>query len=113
MALPSFKSIVSHDTASVFLNADEFAEMHVMNGTPMPCLLDSNELLDRKQGGGGLERKDGIFTADLLVYVKASDYGPRPKPKTVVRIDQKNYVVADCADEAGIYAITLEANGTW
>lgn len=113
MPLPSFKDILARDTASVFLNEEEFADGHTLNGKAMPCLIDNNELLERQKGGGGTDRKDGLFSADILLFVKADDFGPRPVAAAVVVLDGRPYRVKSCPDEAGIYSMTLEATQGW
>lgn len=113
MPLPPFKSVLATDTAAIFINPAEFGETHTINGKAMPCLIDNNELLERQKGGGGTDRKDGLFSADILIFVKAADFGPRPKAGAVVVLDGRPYRVQSCPDEAGIYSITLEATKTW
>ena len=46
----------------------------------------------------------------LLVYVRAEDYGAKPRIGSGIDLDgRRRYTVLDCTDEGGIYALTLEA----
>ena len=43
----TFKSAIEQDNKEVFLNAQEFADGHTINGKQMPAIVDDNELLER------------------------------------------------------------------
>lgn len=108
MNTPSFKEILNNDIKSVFLNPDEFGEEHMVQGKPMVIVLDDLENINREkkmQSTAG-----GIFAKQILFYVSAEDFGEMPAPNGLVTLDGKRYIVIDVTDEAGIYAITLEAN---
>lgn len=53
---------------------------------------------------------DGVYVRQILLYVAAEDFGSFPARGVLVKLDGKQYQVADATDECGIYAITLEAN---
>ena len=86
----SFKDVIASDVHDTFMNADEFSDMHDLNGKMMPVQVDSNE--------------------QKLIYVAATDYGPMPKQGSLIQFDKRPYKVADAISEDGIYSITLEAN---
>lgn len=103
-----FKDIVKADVHNVFLNLEEFADTHTVNGTEMPVLIDNNEQIEREKRNN--QSMDGIFTNQRLIYVAASDFGPLPKQGSILTLDKRTFRVADAVDEDGIYSITLEAN---
>ena len=39
----SFKELVEQDNRTVFMNLDEFADIHVINGKEIPCIIDNND----------------------------------------------------------------------
>ena len=43
-------------------------------------------------------------------YVAAEDFGEFPPQGVLLKLDGKQYQVADATNECGVYAITLEAN---
>lgn len=104
----TFKDIIKQDVQHTFLNADEFSDMHEINGKMMPVQIDSNEQIEREKRIN--QHMDGIYLNQKLIYVAASDYGPLPKQGSVINFDGKIYKVADAVAEDGIYSITLEAN---
>ena len=103
-----FKNIVREDVHNVFLNIEEFSEIHTINGKSMPVQVDSNEQIEREKRSA--KNIGGIFTKQRLIYVAASDFGPMPKQGSLLTMDNRMFRVADAVDEDGIYSITLEAN---
>ena len=89
-------------------NADEFSDMHDLNGKMMPVQVDSNEQIEREKRFN--QHMDGIYKNQKLIYVAATDYGPMPKQGSLIQFDKRPYKVADAISEDGIYSITLEAN---
>ncbi|MEZ3453519.1 MAG: hypothetical protein K1W17_04030 [Oscillospiraceae bacterium] len=106
MNAPSFKEILNSDIKSVFLNPSEFGEEHNVQGKTMVIVLDDMENIEREKK----VRSDGFFTKQILFYVSAEDFGEMPSPNGLITLDGKRYTVVDATDEAGIYAITLDAN---
>jgi hypothetical protein len=104
----TFKEIISDDIHTVFLNIEEFSDMHTINGVEMPCQLDENEQIEREKRFN--QHMDGVYTNQRLIYVAASDYGPLPKQGSLLTMDGRKFRVVDAIDEGGVYSITLEAN---
>ena len=103
-----FKNIVREDVHNVFLNIEEFSEIHTINGKSMPVQVDSNEQIEREKRSA--KNIEGIFTNQRLIYVAASDFGTMPKQGSLLTMDNRMFRVTDAVDEDGIYSITLEAN---
>lgn len=104
----SFKDILAADVHEVFMNVDEFSDMHTVNGKEMAVQLDTNEQIEREKRMA--QNVDGIYVNQKLIYVAASDFGAMPKQGSTLNLDGKIYRVADAVDEGGIYSITIEAN---
>ena len=104
----TFKDIIKTDVHDVFLNVDEFSDLHMVNGTQMAVQIDDNEQIEREKRFN--QNMDGVFTNQKLIYVAASDFGPLPKQGSLLRLDNRTYTVADAIEEDGVYSITLEAN---
>ena len=76
----------------------------------MHVIIDTNELLDRTQGGS-TTHLDGIYKAHILIYVPVVEYGAKPKIGKLLILDaKKTYVITNVIDEDGIYSLELEAN---
>lgn len=105
-----FKDAIQEDIFSVFLNLDEFADMHTIDGEEMRVIIDSNELIERTAKSGETHT-DGLYKSHILIYVPVEDYGPKPRLGKLLNLDgKKTYVIVDVADEDGIYSMELEAN---
>lgn len=110
----SFKELVEQDNRTVFMNLDEFADIHVINGKEMPCIIDNNEMIDREKRYQYKRSlyADGVYLKEVLLYVKAEDFGSLPAVGRSLTLDKKSYIISDAIDEGGIYSISLEANKT-
>lgn len=104
----TFKDVVKRDVKSIFLNTDEFSEIHTVNGKPMAVQIDNNEQIEREKRYN--QHMDGIYVKQILMFVSAEEYGPLPKQGASVSLDKRVYRVEDAISEDGIYSITLEAN---
>lgn len=110
----TFKELIASDNKKVFMNLDEFSETHVINGKEMPCLIDNNELIDRERRYKYKHSMyaDGIYMKQLLIFVRAEDFGPLPAIGRAITFDKKSYLISDSINEDGIYSLCLEANKT-
>lgn len=104
----NFKEIIRSDIGDVFLNIDEFAVKHNINGKTIPAIIDNNELIEREKKAKS--DMDGVNVKTVLVYVRARDFGALPPVGYLLRIDGSPYLVIDSINEDGVYSITLEAN---
>lgn len=105
----SFKDIIKNDIKNVFLNSEEFADVHkfVIDNEVIEinAQVDSNELIKRENG----KYSDGFYNQHFIVYVNSNEFGAKPKQGAEIKMDGKRYIVIEVADEYGIYSITLEA----
>lgn len=108
MGAPSFKDCIAADISTVFLNRLEFAETHTVNGKEMAVLVDENELLERDKSRMGTHQ-DGLYKSRRLIHVSAVEFGRRPALNSILSLDGRQFKIADCTEEAGMFAITLEA----
>lgn len=108
----TFKEQIARDNHEVFMNLDEFAETHMVNGKEMAVQIDNNELIDREKRYQYKRSLygDGVYLKELLIYVRAEDFGKLPAVGRVLTLDGKTYTVSDAIDEDGIFSLCLEAN---
>ena len=104
----NLRDILSSDLDEVFFDAGDFAETHNINGTDVLCVVDTD--LNKIRSVQDSEQYDGISLTLTRLYVKKSDLPKRPVYDKVFRLDEKPYTVVDCADEAGVWVITLGLN---
>lgn len=108
----NFKETLKNDISRVFLNFEEFGEIHKLNGMDTLVIIDEYELTEREKkikGNVQLEEKQ-LFKKQLLFYVAAEDFGALPSPGKLLNFDGKQYTITDANNEDGIYSISLEAN---
>lgn len=105
MGAPSFKEQIEADLA-VFLNDQEFADGHTIDGKKMTVLVDENELLERDKSKLGTNT-DGLYKARRLIYVSRAEFGPRPAKGRQLNFDGRIFRVEDCTEEDGMLAIEL------
>lgn len=110
MVRKSFKEVMKDDVNNTFMNVDEFADMHTVDGKEIPVLVDDNEIIEREKKMKS--NMDGVYVKQKLIYVKADDFGPLPAIGRQIVFDRKRYMVTDSTDEGGVYTITMEANRT-
>ena len=96
----TFKEQIEQDNRAVFMNLDEFSE------------IDNNEMIDREKRHQYKRDTyaDGVYRKELLIYVKAEDFGKLPAVGRLLNLDGKSYIISDAIDEDGIYSLSLEAN---
>lgn len=109
MESPSFKDILKNDIKAIFLNPEEFGETHTVQGREMTIVLDDIENVEREKKLQSTTA-GGIHARQILMYVAADDFGAFPAPGGLITLDGGRYTVVDATDEAGMYAITMEAN---
>lgn len=106
--MPTFKELLRSDIDNVFMNPDEFASSHTVNGKKMLVTIDNNELIERAKKAKS--NMDGIYVKSTLIYVKAKDFGALPAVGIALNLDGKIFKVTDATNEDGLYSIHLEAN---
>ncbi len=103
----TFKDIIKQDAKDVFVNEDEFAEKHIIDGRELLVIVDGNELLEREKRQRALEK--GTYAKQVLFFVPAIDFGRLPAIGKPMDFDGKRYFVADAIREGTMYSISLEA----
>lgn len=100
----SFKETVDADLG-VFVNLDEFAEEHTIEGKIVNVVLDNNTLQERS-GGAMFD----VGAATLLIYAKTDDLPCRKGYGASINVDGSEYLVQAWDEEMGISTITLIKN---
>ena len=93
-----------NDLDNVFLNLDDFAETHLVEGKEIQCVLD-DEALKTRQGSAEI----GIDESTLLLFAKIEDL-PEKKKGGVLNVDHKIYKIDDWKVNFGMAEIALSQN---
>ena len=102
MGAPSFKDCVAADIHGVFLNTQEFADTHTIDGRKMDAVVE------RDAARGGVHT-DGTYRTRRLLYVDKTDYGGRPMSGKILNLDGREYRVVQEDEAAGVLTIEIEA----
>lgn len=104
----SFKDVLFSDV-DTFLNPDEFAEKHFIDGRQMTVSIDGNEVIERSKKQTDKGRTDGIYEGQIIIYVSRKEFGLLPAIGRKLTMDKREYLIQDAVDEGGMYSITLGA----
>lgn len=100
----SLKDEIEKDINNTFLSLEEFAEIHLVEGKEILCVID-NDSLKSRQGSAEI----GIDESTLLLFAKVSDL-PKKKQGGLLNIDHKIYMIDDWKDNFGMAEIVLHRN---
>lgn len=95
------------DIQNVFLNEDEFAEKHIIDGKEMPASIDEVKLQrnnNNDQEWGNQKKKK----KSIVLYVAGKDFGKLPAANRILVLDGRNYLVKDAVNDSGMFVLTLE-----
>lgn len=93
---------------SVFLDLDDFGEVHDLNGTE--CSAVVQEISAQEELTTGENVHLGLYGTVLQVHCKQSDLPEVPIYGQTFYLDGKLFIVVSCSKNAGMLTIKLEAN---
>lgn len=96
-----FKDMVACDALTVFMNMEEFAGLHEINGRRLRCIIDTNE------ADTAPTMYEGVYTLLTTVYVLSSEMRA-PAVDEILTIDGVIFVVKHVSDEDGLIVIKAE-----
>ncbi|BAE83969.1 hypothetical protein [Desulfitobacterium hafniense] len=99
-----FKDQLKKDL-NTFLNKNEFAELHTINGVELSIVIDNDQLKERSK-----KEYDGLTVGETLLFVSKSDYGPKPEQWTPIVFDNRQMYVFDAREDVGMLEIILTQN---
>ena len=108
--MSSFKDLLQQDIDNVFLNDDEFAEKHKINGKLANIIIDDDELMEISSAKN--ESFQELYKNKKLIKLSESVLGGVPAIGSVIVLDAKRYTVASAMRESGMLTLILEAGRT-
>lgn len=102
-----FQAQLDADMDNIFLNFDEFAAPHTIDGAGnIPCIIDDDvsQPLDSAHN-----RVDGTRKDKILVFVKESTLPKRPKYDQIMLVDRVQWRIINVSLFDGVWELTLEA----
>lgn len=103
----NFKDQLIKDLDSVFLNTDEFAEYHRIEGAQIPVVVDSDQLNKLKKG-----QILGLIEADMLLMGRESDFPRDLEPGRLLNVDGRELIVVNSGKDMGLVEVALRQNRT-
>lgn len=109
--MSSFKECVAADNDVVFLNMEEFADTHNLNGTTCKAICQDISISKELSTGGGVSQTyPGIYGSHLMVNCIEKDLPEIPVEGSAFTVDDHLYLVERAAEDVGIVTIILVAN---
>ncbi|MBO6204915.1 MAG: hypothetical protein J6O13_15440 [Selenomonas sp.] len=108
--MSAFKEMVTEDMDDVFLNPEEFADEHDLNGTLCNCIVESPTSKESLQVGRDYEGYDAVHSIVVTIHVKKADIGEMPVEDQLFSLDEEEFLVDSCVEHMGMLTINLKAN---
>lgn len=106
--MSAFKDAVDADIMNVFINGDDFAGEHDLNGTICKAIVQGELTGERKFFRGAVY--DDVYAAAVAVHVKKEYLPEVPVRDEIFSLDGQLFTVGNCTDDMGILTIELTAN---
>lgn len=103
-----FRDFLEGDIDNVFLNADEFAGEHDLNGTIAKAVVQAPTARESFLSNGS-HATDSLQGVSVFVHCKLQDIPEIPAQGNVFRLDGDIYVVNSAVEEDGLVSIELRA----
>lgn len=104
----SFKDQIKKDLSDIFLNLDEFADLHRIEGKEVPVVIDSDIMAKLSKIGDN--RIHGMDEADMVIMGKASDLPENLDPGRLLNLDGREVIVVTTTSEMGLVQIAVRQN---
>lgn len=104
----NFKDQIKQDLSDVFLNLDEFADLHRIEGKEVPVVIDSDIMAKLSKNGDN--RIHGMDEADMVIMGKASDLPENLDPGRLLNLDGREVIVVTTTSEMGLVQIAVRQN---
>lgn len=104
----SFKDQIKQDLSDIFLNLDEFADLHRIEGKEVPVVIDSDIMAKLSKIGDN--RIHGMDEADMVIMGKASDLPENLDPGRLLNLDGREVIVVTTTSKMGLVQIAVRQN---
>lgn len=105
--MATLKDYIKDFDLDTFINMDEFAEDHQINGETIKCVVDTDIFDERSTLSG--DRSGGVFKDTISIFIKISDI-EKPLIDEIMTVDDEHYRVVEVKENMGMYEIVLSQN---
>lgn len=102
--MKTFKDFAAEDVRNVFLNLNEFAEIHDIDGTKIKCVIDKNVISRIPES-----ELVGDFVNLTTLYADSGDVN-EPVEGEIMSIDNSRHIVQSVSHEGTMLVIVLREN---
>ncbi len=102
--MKTFKDYAQDFDLDTFINLDEFADDHLINGTLLKCVID-NDIFDERSTLSG-DRSGGVFKDMISIFIKKEDI-EKPLIDEMITVDDEDYRVVEVKENMRVYEIEL------
>lgn len=99
-----FKDYAQDFDLDTFINLDEFADDHLINGKLLKCVID-NDIFDERSTLSG-DRSGGVFKDMISIFIKKEDI-EKPLIDEMITVDDEDYRVVEVKENMRMYEIEL------
>lgn len=99
-----FKDYAQDFDLDTFINLDEFADDHLINGNLLKCVID-NDIFDERSTLSG-DRSGGVFKDMISIFIKKEDI-EKPLIDEMITVDDEDYRVVEVKENMRMYEIEL------
>lgn len=93
------------DLDAVFLNLDEFAELHRVEGKEIAVVMDNDQMNKLKKG-----QILGLIEADILLMGKEADFPAELEPGRMLNLDGREMLIVNSGRDLGLVEVALSQN---
>ena len=104
----SFKDQIKQDLSDIFLNLDEFADLHRIEGKEVTVVIDSDIMAKLSKIGDN--RIHGMDEADMVIMGNASGLPENLDPGRLLNLDGREVIVVTTTSEMGLVQIAVRQN---
>lgn len=109
--MSAFRDMVEADRDEVFLNLDEFADEHDIDGETIRVILEDEQIEEGTKGQNLAAL--ALSDATLTMYAKTEDLNGRKMAGETIYIDDVGYTVLTWLEEMGITTVILRLPESW
>ena len=102
--MATLKDYIKDFDLDTFINMDEFADDHQINGETIKCVVDTDIFDERSTLSG--DRSGGVFKDTISIFIKMPDI-EKPLIDEMMSVDKDDYRVVEVKENMGLYEIEL------
>lgn len=106
--MSTFKDQLKADINNVFLNTEEFADKHTIDGKLISAIVD-DEAMEEFENLKDYNF-DGLYKVKLVIYLNAEDLDKVPVIESSLNVDGRKYFVLGVSKPEGMIKLVLGVN---